>query len=262
MTPLSGIVMAFGVAVLLAALLFRKQMEKAGAPLIVPLAAAVLAAAAVAAYSNHRAQLKQLNRRKQCIDEDPDAPRDGGGGMGNWRERFAYRLALTSLVRKLPVLDQQEGLALSAEQAAKLIQTLAPLRTEAKLAKEPALALVAKAKAVLTPEQIAGFDAIELPRLSRGRGRRGRPDGAATQTASPAATTTAATTETARPAHREAGSGTRERQEGRRRRFDPDANPFMRERYKPMLDALLSLLEKRAGKAGQERAPAAKPVEG
>jgi len=259
MTPLASIVMVFAAIVLLVALLFRKLLLKAGPGLLVPLILLVIASGATAAYSNYSAHRAELAMQAQASEESGGP----GGGPGGGRERSAHQAELRNLVRKLPVLDAQEGRALSAEQAAKLLEIAAPLRTLEKLEKEPTLALVAKAKAVLTPEQLTAFDAIELPRISRRGRRRRRPaPEATTRTAAPASAGTpgAAATTTARPDGREARPDGQQRRRGRRGGFDPTANPFMRERYKPALDALTSLLEQRAGKTSQASAPVAKPA--
>ena len=234
MTPVSISVMVLAAVVLVAALVLRKPIEKAGPKLIVPLFVLLLAAAALAAYSNHCAQQERPQEPAQGGGGGGGGGEGTGGGRAGWRERFKHTFALVALVRKLPLLDQQEAHALSPQQATQLMSMLAPLGSAEELGEERAQTLGTEAMAVLTPAQLAALEAIELPRMSRrGRRGRGRSTPAATETAAAATTAT-----TSAPPER----GGRER--GRR---DPNANPFLRDRYKPAMEALTSLLGKKSG---------------
>ena len=66
-----------------------------------------------------------------------------------WRRTFA----LVGLVRKLPVLDQRDGLAISPEQAAALEPLLQPLATHQELTSEQAEAKAELLRAALAATQ-------------------------------------------------------------------------------------------------------------
>lgn len=282
--PLTALAL-FAVVVLIAVKLFRAQIEKAGAPLVVPLVILVVAAVGLTVYQNQK-EMSLDTQGEESPEGGPGGMRGGGGGgRGSWRERFKQTFELVAMVRKLPLMDKQEAVGLSSEQAVSLAPLLQSLETDEKLTQDQAKAKVEAIKKVLTAPQLEALDKIELPRR-RFRGRRGGPPStpeggppgerreqpvtptppaigalpdppAGKAPAAPTGTATsrtAAPTGEARPQPEGRGKGRR----GGRGRFSPDMNPFQRERSKPALTELLGLLDKR--QKGETPAPeTAKP---
>lgn len=282
-SPLTALTL-FALVLLTAVKLFHTQIEKAGAPLTIPLVVLIVIAVGLTVYHDQ----KEVFDGTQGYESAKGAPEvirgGGGGGRGSWRERFRQTSELVALVRKLPLMDKQEAVRLSSEQAASLAPLLQSLETDEKLTQGQAKAKVKAIKKVLTPPQLEVLDKTELPRR-RFSGRRGgqpvvgegRPSGKGREGPSAAARPAAAPDETQEPSAGrapaapagtaptrpsappgEAPAQPRERGKGRsdgRRRFNPNMNPFQRERAKPALLGLLELLDMR--QKGQD--PGEKP---
>ena len=164
---------------------------------------------------------KQVESRMGDEIQTGGAPHQPGGGKGadagSFRERFKHTIELVQLVRKLPKLDAEAKVAISAEQTAKLLPVLREIQSAEKLPQKDAEAKVTAIKGILSEAQLAALEKIELP-------RRGGPGGGGPTAAMPAAPRGGA----ARPA--------------------PDANPFKSERRKAALADLIELLEKKTPK--------------
>jgi len=268
----------FAAVVLIVVKVFRAQIEQAGAPLIIPLVVIVIAAVGLTVYHNQKEELKDtgMDEMSEGGPAGMGGGRGGGGGRSSWRERFQQTIELAALVRKLPLMDKQEGVGLSKEQAASLAPLFQSLATDEKLTQDQAKAKIEATKKVLTPPQLEALGKIELPRRRFGRRRGGTSRGGAGGPPGEVHPPTAPTTEPtdgkpaeppppapagearpaptgadasrpaarpgeARPERGGPGSGRRSRRGG----FSPDMNPFLREWSKPALTELLDLLDKR-----------------
>ena len=144
----------------------------------------------------------------------PDEIRDFmAGGQGGFRERFRHTIELTQIIRKLARLEGDA--AISAGQAAKLLPVLDRLATAEKMSQEDPKSSVATIKDVLSETQLGALERIELPRRERETG--GRRGGTR-------------------------GPGRAQQRGG----FQPDANPFARERNKSALKELIESLKQKA----------------
>ena len=242
----------FGLLVLVVVKLCHKQLEKAGALLVAPLVAVTVLWTAFVAY-------------KWLVPEPPPQESEGPGaepGRASRPRRPRHTYELVSLVRKLPLLDKQEGRALSNAQASALASALQGLKTDDTLTQDQAKSKVEAIKKLLTPAQLDALGNIQLPRPS-GRGRRPRPPDAGAERPGPERAEASppkpipererperavaeTTPEPPRPpAAKAAPEPSRQGPRDQRRRFRPDRNPFQRERFRPVLAELLKLLDQR-----------------
>jgi hypothetical protein len=97
-----------------------------------------------------------------------------GGGGGGMRGPNPHR-DLGQLVRKMAMLKSQQEDAFTTEQATKLLAILQTLAKAEGMTAEEAESSKAELEGVLTEDQVAALEAIELPR--RQRGGPGRPGG-------------------------------------------------------------------------------------
>jgi hypothetical protein len=98
----------------------------------------------------------------------PGPPAPGMGGMGGMGMEPQPKRDLTTLVRKLDLLTGDIGIALSAEQAARVGETLKDIEKAEALSDDAAKEKHEAILAVLDDAQKAQVDSIGLPRPSRG----------------------------------------------------------------------------------------------
>lgn len=239
----------FGLVLLVAVKLCHKQLEKAGAWVVAPLVAVTVVWTAFIAY-------RWLAPEPPAQESEPPG---GQQGPASRRRRPRHTYELVGLVRKLPLLDKQEGGALSNAQASALASALNGLGTDDTLTQDQAKSKVEAVRKILTLLQLAALDKIELPRPSRGpRGPRSPDAGAARPGPESAAqakptpereaserTAAQTTSEPRRPPAAKAAPETRQQgPRGRPRQSRPDRNPFQRDRFRPALAELLQLLDR------------------
>ncbi len=153
----------------------------------------------------------------------------GGGGAGGGNRPAVTPAAITSLIRKLDLLERGVSIQLTAEQAAKFRHELESLEESNEISNETAELKVNALLAILTEEQRSVWDSVDPSRRGGAPGRGGSSSTAATLQNLPAEITKSAV-----------AYGLSQQ------RPNPNANPFKNEENEKLLKSVRDRLAERS----------------